>query len=130
WRFPKADTAMQRRLLVTALLAATLAACGGQAPAPATGESAEQAAPSAEDAAFADLSERWLDGVMQIAPVYATSIGDHRFDDQIGDLGETGRKAGLDFSRSMLAELDALDQSRLSRANQVDALLLRHQLES
>ena len=60
---------MQRRLLVTALLAATLAACSGQAPAPATGDTADQAAPSAEDAAFADLSERWLDGVMQIAPV-------------------------------------------------------------
>lgn len=121
---------MRQRLLVTALLAATLAACGGQAPSSDTvRDPAAETAPSAEDAAFASLSERWLDGAMRLQPVYATQVGDHRFDDQVGSYDEAGRQALVDFSRTMLVELDALDLAKLSRANQVDAALLRNQLE-
>jgi uncharacterized protein (DUF885 family) len=121
---------MRQRLLVTALLTAALAACGGEAPTTTEGrETASETAPSAEDAAFASLSERWLDGAMRLQPVYATQVGDHRFDDQVGDLDADGRQALVDFSRTMLVELDALDHAKLSRANQVDAALLRNQLE-
>ena len=121
---------MRQRLLVTALLAATLAACGGEAPTSrAGGETAEDTRPSAADTAFATLSERWLDGAMRLQPVYATQVGDHRFDDRIGDLSAEGRQAFVDFARTMLVELDAIDSEKLSRANQIDALLLRNQLE-
>ncbi|HEU4812972.1 MAG TPA: DUF885 domain-containing protein [Xanthomonadaceae bacterium] len=121
---------MRQRLLVTALLAAALAACGGEAPTPPNGaDTAEDTAPSAADTAFATLSERWLDGAMRLQPVYATQVGDHRFDDRIGDLSAEGRQAFTDFARTMLVELDAIDSDKLSRANQIDALLLRNQLE-
>lgn len=120
---------MRQRLLATALLATMLAACGG-APTPSTGAgAAEQAQPSEADAAFASLSERWLDGAMRLQPVYATQVGDHRFDDRVGDLGADGRRAFTDFARTMLVALDAIDHDQLSRANQVDAKLLRNQLE-
>jgi uncharacterized protein (DUF885 family) len=62
--------------------------------------------------------------------VSATQIGDHRFDGDIDDLTEAGRKAQIDFSKQLLAELDKIDAKTLSRDNQVDALLLRNQLQS
>ncbi|HET8818808.1 MAG TPA: DUF885 domain-containing protein [Xanthomonadaceae bacterium] len=120
---------MRQRLLVTALLAAALAACGGEGPTAPGAAEAEQSEPSAADTAFASLSQRWLDGAMRLQPVYATQVGDHRFDDRIGDLGAAGRRAFTDFARTMLVELAAIDHDKLSRANQIDAQLLRNQLE-
>ncbi|HZX79602.1 MAG TPA: DUF885 domain-containing protein, partial [Lysobacter sp.] len=67
---------------------------------------------------------------MRLNPVSATQLGDHRFDDRIDDLSADGRAQLVDFSRRTLASLDAIDRSTLSRENQVDALILRNQLES
>jgi hypothetical protein len=39
---------------------------------------------STPDAAFADLVKRWLEGSLRLSPVYATAIGDHRFDGERG----------------------------------------------
>ncbi|MFC0679423.1 DUF885 domain-containing protein [Lysobacter korlensis] len=122
-----------RLLPTTALLTLALAGCQS-VPAPdAPGAAAATAASrvdSAPDARFAEISRRWLDGWMALNPIAATQLGDHRFDDRIDDLDAEGRQRLVDFSRSLLAELDALDTSRLSRENQVDALILRNQLRS
>ncbi|MCL1634226.1 DUF885 domain-containing protein [Luteimonas sp. SX5] len=120
---------MRPNLLAAAVLAATLAACQGQSPPPAAPDAAPQAAAaSQQDAKFADLSKRWLDGWMRLNPVTATQIGDHRFDEDIDDLSAAGRQRASDFSKGLLAELDAIDASKLSRENQVDAMILRNQL--
>jgi uncharacterized protein (DUF885 family) len=130
---------MQRTLFVLALVCA-LAACqkaeiqpsADAAPAAVAGspDPADQAAPAAQaDAAFADLSARALAGWLRISPVSATQIGEHRYDSEIDDLSAKGRQQSLDFSRKMLAELDRIDAARLSRENQVDAAILRNQLE-
>ena len=123
---------MRISLLAAALLTVTLAACKGEAPTqPATDPAASAAAAAAEaDAAFADISRRWLDGWLQLNPVAATQIGDHRFDSEIDDLSAAGRQKSLDFSNRLLAELDAVDAGKLSRENQVDAAILRNQLRS
>ncbi|GAA4869233.1 DUF885 domain-containing protein [Luteimonas vadosa] len=121
---------MTRSLLATALLASLLAACQGQAP--STSPEATEAvseSESAQDAAFAALSRRFLDEGLALNPISATQIGDHRFDSEIDDLSEAGRKKALDWTKAMLAELDAIDAAGLSRENQVDALILRNQLE-
>ncbi|HKY91637.1 MAG TPA: DUF885 domain-containing protein [Nevskiaceae bacterium] len=97
------------------------AASGGAVPATAP-------VASAQDAAFAALSERWLDGWLRRDPVAATQIGDHRFDREVDDLSAAGRADKVAFSRAVLAELDTLDASKLSRQNQVDARILRNQL--
>jgi uncharacterized protein (DUF885 family) len=130
---------MQRTLFVLALVCA-LAACqkaeiqpsADAAPAAVAGspDPADQAAPAAQaDAAFADLSARALAGWLRLSPVSATQIGEHRYDSEIDDLSAKGRQQSLDFSRKMLAELDRIDAARLSRENQVDAAILRNQLE-
>lgn len=120
-----------RPLLLAAALTAALAACQGSSPTPA-GADAKPAAgtqtPSEQDAKFADLSKRWLDGWLRLNPVNATQNGDHRFDADIDDLSAAGRQKSVDFGKRMLAELDAIDVSKLSRDNQVDALILRNQL--
>jgi uncharacterized protein (DUF885 family) len=114
-------------LLVLASL--TLTACKPNPPATAEAP-APVAAPavSAADTQFADLSTRWLDGAMRLSPISATQTGDHRFDGEIDDLSAEGRAKGLDFSKSMLAELEKIDRTTLSRENQVDASVLRNQL--
>ncbi len=104
-------------------------AAAATAPRSAVADIARPATPaSVADTHFADLSRRWLDGAMRFSPVNATQTGDHRFDSDIDDLSATGRAASLAFSKQMLAELDTMDRSKLSRDNQVDAAVLHNQL--
>lgn len=121
---------MSRHLLCLPLLAVLSctgpAAAGDGAPPAAAGRSNQVDART--DVAFADLSRRWLDGMMALGPVYATSIGDHRYDGELDDLSAAGRASALAFSRQMLDELGRIDRQRLSRENQVDAALLENQL--
>jgi uncharacterized protein (DUF885 family) len=122
---------MRRSLLAAALMTAALAACQS-APVSTAPVSATPASPteSPADARFADLSRRWLDGWMQLNPVAATQLGDHRFDAEVDDLSAAGRQKAIDFSTRLLAELDAMDTGALTRENQVDASILRNQLHS
>lgn len=125
---------MFRCLLTACSLTFILAACQPTAPT-REGDTAASAAPTTPtttdatvDSRFADLSRRWLDGAMRLSPVSATQIGDHRFDAELDDLSAAGRDARLKFSKDTLAELDDIDVNQLSRANQVDAAMLRNQL--
>ena len=121
---------MRQSLLALALLTSLAACQKAESPtAPATDGQATAAAVSAADAAFTDLSARALEGWFQLSPVSATQIGDHRFDGELDDLSEGGRARGLEFSQNLLAELQALDVAALSRENQVDAAILRNQLQ-
>jgi uncharacterized protein (DUF885 family) len=126
---------MQRpaSLLLAAAITLALAGCK-PAPAPsadagnAAGATATVADTKEADARFADLSKRWLDGMLALSPVSATQIGDHRFDAEVDDMSAAGRAKSLEFSKKMLAELEAMDLNALSRENQVDASVLRNQL--
>jgi len=124
------ETLMRLSPLPLALaLTVALAACQPQTPPAPTGTAASaQASTTEADAKFADLSKRWLDGWLQLQPVAATQTGEHRYDDQVEDLSAAGRQKFIDFSRKLLAELDALNVSKLSRENQADAAILRNQL--
>ena len=119
-----------RQSLLAVSIATLLVACGGdKAPAQATPPSSTTA-PAPADAAFAELSKQALDTWMRLSPVSATQAGDHRYDGQLDDLGAAGRQQALDASKQLLAKLDAIDAAKLSRANQVDASILRNQLQS
>ena len=122
---------MRPQLLALALMAA-LSGCQ-QADAPTTAAASAgsaQAGTAAADAAFAGLSKRALDTWMQLSPVSATQIGDHRYDSQIDDLSAAGQQKTLAAYKALLAELDKVDVAGLSRENQVDAAILRNQLQS
>jgi len=120
--------------LLALTLAAALAGCGTSAPpappapTPAPGAAASQTA--AADAAFTTLAGRALETWMRASPVSATQIGDHRFDSELDDLSAAARQQHAEAARQLLTELDAIDTAALSRENQVDAAILRHQLQS
>ena len=125
---------MPRSLHVLSLsIAFLLVACNSEAPpagkAAPPAASAQPPAPNA-DQLFADLSKRWLDGTFKLNPVNATQAGDHRFDGEIDDLSAEGRQRGLDFSKSMLADLAKIDRTKLSRENQIDYAMLSNQVRS
>jgi uncharacterized protein (DUF885 family) len=107
-------------LLLPTLACAALVSCGQVAHTPRT---------STADADFAALSKRWMDGWMELNAVAATHLGDHRFDSGLDDLSAGGRAKATAFSRGILGELDAIDNQRLGRENQVDALILHNQVE-
>ena len=122
---------MRKTLLAAALLASMTACQKSETPtaAPAADTAATAADTAKADAAFADLSKRALEGWLQLSPVSATQIGEHKYDGELDDLSAAGRQKGLAFSKKILAELDATDTGALSRENQVDAAILRNQLQ-
>jgi len=86
-------------------------------------------AASAADAAFANLAADWLDQWCRLQPITATQLGDHRFDALVDDMRPAGRAARVAAWRALLTRLAGIDRSALSRDNQVDAAMLKSQLE-
>jgi uncharacterized protein (DUF885 family) len=122
---------MRQHLLALALIAALGGCQQADSPTPTTGtEAATPAGDAAVDTAFADLSKRALDTWMQLSPISATQIGDHRYDSEIDDLSAAGQQKMLTAYKALLGDLDKIDVSKLSRENQVDAAILRNQLQS
>ncbi|PJJ97213.1 DUF885 domain-containing protein [Lysobacteraceae bacterium NML91-0213] len=122
------------RLSLLALsLVAFLAGCQPSTPPATVDAPAAQGASASQDEAdqaFAALADRALATWFEQSPISATRTGEHRHDHRIDDLGAEGLKRAVDANRALLAELDAIDASQLSRENQVDALLLRNRLEA
>lgn len=122
---------MRKHLFAVALLT-VLAGCQTHEPpsaevaAPATSQTSQQQA----DVRFAELSQKALDTWMRLSPVSATQIGDHRYDSELDDLSAAGQQKRLEASTALLSELDQIDVAQLGRENQVDAAILRNQLQS
>lgn len=122
---------MRPHLLALALVAALAGCQPADAPTNAsTPATSQQAGDAAVDAAFADLSKRALDTWMQLSPVSATQIGDHRYDSELDDLSTAGQQKTLAAYKALLGELDKIEVAKLGRENQVDAAILRNQLQS
>ncbi|WP_077036433.1 DUF885 domain-containing protein [Pelomonas sp. KK5] len=75
------------------------------------------------------LSERAMQNWFAASPSFATFIGAHRYDAQLDDLGAPARARALTADRAVLKSLDAIDAAKLDRQHQVDALILRNQLQ-
>jgi uncharacterized protein (DUF885 family) len=85
--------------------------------------------PPTADELFDALSARYLRESPEHEPVSATALGDHRFDAKLDDVSPTAWQGRQMFAEMYLASLDGIDRGKLSRDRQVDALLLRNQLE-
>jgi uncharacterized protein (DUF885 family) len=114
---------------ITRVVLIVLAAYAAGACAPMSSQTSSAARASAADAAFERIARRYLDEAPAFQPVNATEIGDHRFDAKLDDIGADVRAKRIVFAQGMLQELAAIDRGQLTRANQVDAALLRHDLE-
>ena len=87
-------------------------------------------AASAADQAFETLADQYLDERIDLSPVEATAIGDHRADDRLDDVDAAARERERKAIRRYRDTLAAIDPASLSRANQVDAEILRNEIES
>jgi uncharacterized protein (DUF885 family) len=109
-----------RTLAIRALL--VVLACGAAGPVLAA------ATPGSADARFEALGARYVIEFGRYAPVSATQLGDHRFDAALDDVSAAGRARTLAWVKELLGELQQIDRTALSRANQVDAAMLDNQL--
>ncbi|MCH8614539.1 DUF885 domain-containing protein [Sphingomonas sp. SM33] len=82
-----------------------------------------------EDARFEAFGDRVVDEYLKLSPISATQLGEHRYDDRLPDASAAGRGATRAFADRSLAELAKFDTSKLSREHQVDAILLKNQLD-
>ncbi len=125
---------MRRHLTATALTAMLVSGTALATPISEQTSNAPQVNPTAASATanarFLALSQKTLDAWMRLSPVSATQTGDHRHDDRLDDLSAAGRQQRETTEQALLDELNAIDTARLSRENQVDAAILRNQLQS
>ena len=109
--------------LLTALAIGIAAVATTSASAPVV------AAATSEDSRFEAFGDRVVDEYLKLNPVNATQTGDHRYDALMPDVSAAGRAAVRAFAERTLAELAKFDAKTLSRENQVDAILLKDQLD-
>lgn len=115
----------RRELAVIALVA--LAGCAPLPPAPEPPPPPPP--PPSADELFAALTQRFLDEAPRQSPVGATALGDHRFDAQLDEVSAEAWQARLEFTNGWIDRLAKVEPAALSRAHQVDVLLMRHDLE-
>ena len=82
------------------------------------------------DAQFDQLAARYVDESPALSPIAATSLGDHRYDDQLDQVSEAARANERTFCQRYLDDLGRLDRQQLSRDRQVDYQLLSQHLRS
>jgi uncharacterized protein (DUF885 family) len=85
---------------------------------------------SAADDAFEKLAADFIDDLPKFSQVYATSVGDHRYDHVLDEVDDNARSQKLALYKNYRRALRAIDRQELSRANQVDAELLRAKIDS
>jgi uncharacterized protein (DUF885 family) len=73
------------------------------------------------NAAVNDLAGRFWEGVLERSPLWATTLGDDRFDDRWPDLGEAGRAADAAAYREVLDEANRIPADGL----EVEQLITR-----
>ncbi len=88
-------------------------------------------APAADaPGAFADFLAAEWNHTMEHAPAWASSLGDHRFDDRWEDLSLPAIEAGHVHSQQALERLRAIDRAALSPADQTNYDLYTRNLQT
>src|SRR3954469_20507880 len=117
-------------------LAVTLAACAAHSPgsAPMTSDAAEKLRSIGDRYWNALLATTTLEALNQNGvgylggPLYATSIGDHRFDDKLDDLSPEARAALADTMRARRAQLERVPAGELTGEDALSYEILREQV--
>jgi uncharacterized protein (DUF885 family) len=82
------------------------------------------------DEAFENLAEEYISDLGNLSPVYATLLGEHSADSKLDHVDDDARAETRSLLNEYLVALKGIDSEQLSRANQVDAELLLHEVES
>jgi uncharacterized protein (DUF885 family) len=96
----------------------------------ATGASVARAVADGAEAALADFFKTALEAQMKSAPLDATRLGNHDYDDRLDDLSAKARSVNLERTRLVLVDLPKkVDFNKLSRSGQIDYEIFKHDLE-
>src|SRR5438034_11758556 len=87
-------------------------------------------AASGADAAFESAAKAFIEDYLRIYPEEATELGDHRYDDRLGDYSTSAVAAQIEAWRKHLAALDRIEAGALGRASRIDARIMRVHLEA
>jgi uncharacterized protein (DUF885 family) len=90
--------------------------------------SSQNPAAGVDDKALAKLLEDHWDGRMQRSPVWATTLGDHRFDDRLGDNSKAGVSEEHAWRDALLARARALPTAGLTARDRVTLSLFVEEL--
>ena len=115
------------RGLLLCLLAAMAVAAGCTLVAPP--QPLGPGVPTATDAAFDEIANRYLVQMLALTPMTATALGEHRYDSQVDDVSAAGYARRAALAHELLTKLQGLDLTKMTRPHQVDARLLRTELE-
>jgi uncharacterized protein (DUF885 family) len=84
-----------------------------------------------EDDRFQKLAKDYIDGLIQANPEYATSLGDHRFDDKLTDYSDDAVAKELKRAKDFRQQLEAFsDLTKLTGPNRVDVRLLKDNIDN
>jgi len=84
-----------------------------------------------EDERFQKLAKDYIEGLIQANPEYGTSLGDHRFDDQLTDYSDAAVDKELKRAKDFKQQLEAFsDLTKLTGPNGIDVRLLKDNIDN
>lgn len=90
----------------------------------------QAAEPSSEDRKFSEFFREYLEESLAAHPVYATNLGDHRYDDRLDDLSAQARAQRTTYLRKTLERLGSeIDRAKLTRTTEIDFEIFEHDLK-
>src|SRR5262245_43706456 len=90
---------------------------------------AAPAARSAPDPELAKLCDEYWQGYLRTEPMFATSIGDRRFDDQLSDITPAAIESNRQRMEGLLARARAFDAAKLAGPDRLNRATLIETLE-
>ena len=117
---------MSWNCLTIAAMLLFLAACG-RAP-----EAATEGAGNSDslDQEFVKVAGDYIEEMLAMYPEFATALGDHRYDGEMGDYSMAGITRSLEFNQRFQNLLSAMDPQKLSKTNLIDRELLLNRISN
>lgn len=81
------------------------------------------------DAQFETLANKFIAELLEISPEWATQLGNHDYDNRLNDYSLNGVRQRRAITEKYLSELNKIPLAKLSKTNNVDARILRENLE-
>ncbi len=81
------------------------------------------------DMKFEKLANQYIGELIKMNPEWATRLGEHKYDGQLNDYSLAGVKKERAFTEKYLNELNKIPFDKLSKVNNIDARIMKHNLE-
>lgn len=78
---------------------------------------------------FVSLATNYIENFLRLKPQWATALGDHRYDDQLGDYSLKGIQQERALDSAYLDSLSRIDINQLTMTNRIDYEIMRTNLQ-